>query len=286
MFNSKVYILSIAILFLIASLTSIAKDSISKFLPKTNNTTTENKDSEKEDESDDELEDEEDEVNNPDENFKLIAIYQVANKPRALIKDLANPEDSAKEYQVGDYLGEIQAFSISKILFNPTPRIELIDVNGLSYVIKPKNSDSPNSASAASMSSKPLPTYFSGGKTKIKRATATSTETPAASPKATEKKEEGNLESAIKNDSASPSAASAPTQASTPPPQPQNQAPPTQQQEPSSATAQPSSATAQPSSNPSGQTQPSTSDTTSMTDSMADGATPMEDTRPSNPFGE
>lgn len=280
MFNSKVYILSIAILFLIANLASIAKDSISKFLPKTNNTTTENKDSEKEDEGDEELEDEEDEVNNPDENFKLIAIYQVANKPRALIKDLANPEDSAKEYQVGDYLGEIQAFSISKILFNPTPRIELIDVNGLSYVIKPKSSDSQNSPSAASMSSKPLPTYFSGGKAKIKRATVTSTETPAAAPKATEKKEEGSLESAIKNDSAAPAATSAPTQPSTPPPQ-NIQPPPAQES---------GSVTAQPSPTSSGQVQPSSSETTgmteAMTDSMTEEAAPMEDTRPSNPFGE
>ena len=158
------------------ALSSLAKDSMSKFLPKTKDTNSNSKDSIDTKTTDDKnsTEDNEEEVDNPENSFKLVAIYLVGNKPRALIKNLDKPEDPAKEFQTGDYVDELQTFSISKILLNPTARIELTDLNGLSYVIKEKNADGTNSVK----SSKTLPSYFSGSnKVKIKRAVTTSTKT-------------------------------------------------------------------------------------------------------------
>ncbi|MBI3590168.1 MAG: hypothetical protein HY094_02180 [Candidatus Melainabacteria bacterium] len=157
-------------------------------------------------------------VIDPSENYKLIAIYLIANKPRALIKNLAIPDEAPKEYQVGDFLDEFQTISVSKISFNPTARIELVDQNGLSYLIKPHSIDvkSLPSSPKTTFSNRAAPTYFSGGNTKSssKRNQAAANDVPASSstpaatapaPSSTDtnKKEEETVETAVKKDETS-----------------------------------------------------------------------------------
>ena len=296
MFKKIFCILGIVVLSLNMPLASWAKDSKSKFLPKTKDTKSDDKKSSNEDSKDsmddksaDDVNDskgEEQVIDNPDESFKLIAIYLVGNKPRALIKNLDKPEDPAKEFQVGDYVDELQAFSISKILLNPTARIELVDPDGLSYVIKTKNTDSTKTTQPSK--SKSLPSYLSGSnKVKIKRATTTTTKpvndkaspaAPSANEKPSEKKNETtSLESAIKTDTSSQTTTPPP---SNPPPapaaeQPQN----TPQQQPASQGIQTTST---------GTTQTNTVTVpTAKTDSMmATSGGAVDTSRPSNPFGE
>lgn len=104
-----------------------------------------------------------DSVEDSIQNYELIAIYLVGNEPRALIKNLEIPEEGVIEYKVGDFLSSKQIFSISKILFNPTARVEFIDKKGLSYLVKPRNIDFENLSGVpkGNFSTKPLPTYFS-----------------------------------------------------------------------------------------------------------------------------
>src|SRR3989338_6058601 len=138
MFKRSFYILNIVILFFLMTLGSGAKDKSSEFLPKTKDVTDSSKGSDEKDSSDSS---QEEEVDNPEDSFKLIAIYLVGNRPRALIKNLDKPEDPAKEFQIGDYVDESGNFAVSKILLNPTARVELTDPNGLSYIIKPRNTE-------------------------------------------------------------------------------------------------------------------------------------------------
>ena len=299
------YILGIVILFSLIALSSNAGSDTSKVLPKTLDMASANKKSSSsgssndsmvvKDDSDDNENKEEDLAAEPDQNFKLIAVYLVGNKPRALIKNLDKPEDPVKEYKIGDYLDELQFFSVSKILFNPTVRIELIDLNGLSYILKPKSTDSANNPS----SSRSLPTYSSGGhKSKIKRAIPTTVK-----PVEKKKEESQSLESAIKNDTANTT-----TQTTTAPPV---SAPPDATQTPPPAVALPSpeqtQSTTTPTSAPSveqiqntptqqdigstsGQSAPPASTSVGKTDSSMTGSSGSDSTdiisRPSNPFGE
>ena len=112
---------------------------------------------------------EEKEEVDPSQIYKLVGIYLLNNQPKALIKNSSVPEEGTMEYQIGDYLDELQTLSISKISFNPTVRIELIDQNGLSYLIKPSGSDSKVSTPGkSSYGNKALPTHFSVGSSKSK----------------------------------------------------------------------------------------------------------------------
>lgn len=301
MLKLKFYIISIVILFLIVHLVSWAKESPSEFLPKTKDTISGSKkssdkgskslssdknvdDKNDSDDSGDSDEEELEKISDPSESFKLIAIYLVENKPRALIKNLEKPEDSAKEYQLGDYLDELQTFSISKILLIPTARIELTDLNGLSYVLKPKNTD--NSTNTQSpKTSKTTPSY--GYKTKIKKS-------PTSAIKPDEKKEENtSLESAVKNDVASPSIPSAPSAPEQIPSTTTTITPPPEQTQPAAALQDTTSAAAQATSNT---TSSSGTDTQTSTGKVnffgigvgagsSSGSSP-DIKRPSNPFGE
>ncbi len=102
------------------------------------------------------------------DNFKLIAVYLIAKQPRALIKNLSIPEESAKEFQTGDFLDEYQTIQVSKISLNPTTRVELIDQNGYAYLIKPQSFDSKAATSKGGFGGKAAPTYF-GGQAKSKQ---------------------------------------------------------------------------------------------------------------------
>lgn len=113
----------------------------------------------------------------PSQNYKLVAIYILDKEPRALIKSLANPDAGTVEFKVGDFLDEFQTISVSKISFNPTAKVELIDQDGVSYFIKPQAvSEKPGAGSSKSTYSRSLPSHFSAktDKSKIKK-----TETPA-----------------------------------------------------------------------------------------------------------
>ncbi len=307
MVKQNFYILSIVVLFFLIALNSWARDSASKVLPETKNTMSHDKKSltdsadEKSDLEDNESEEEE-AVEPPDENFKLLAIYLVGNKPRALIKNLDKPEEPAREYQVGDYVDDSQIFSVSKILLNPTLRIELVDSNGLSYIVKPKNTDNMNNPAPLKSS----PSYSGGYKTKIKKAATstarsagetTSSGAPSAQVKSSEKKEDAaSLESAIKNDAAPaastittpPPSAPAPTQlppgTTTPPPgltQPSSAPAPSEQiQNTNSPAPSQAGGAAQP------QTNVPPMGTTDYAMSGSGASDSLNTSRPSNPFGE
>lgn len=174
---------------------SEAKDSFSKNLPKTKETSAsassdktkkdlklkddkkagkDSKDKSKDvqtTEEEDALADDIEEKSDPSKSFKLIAIYLIGNRPRVLLKDLSDPDEPPKEFQEGDYLNDEQTVSISKINFNPTARIELTDLDGISYLLKPQNLEDSMSGVTTSTSK---PTYFSSGsKSKIKRSVST-----------------------------------------------------------------------------------------------------------------
>ncbi len=299
MFKQSFYILSIVILFSLVTLSSGAKDTSSEFLPKTKDMANGSKDSMDTKDVDDKSglgDNQEEEVDNPEDSFKLIAIYLVGNKPRALIKNIDKPEDPSKEFQVGDYVDELGNFAISKILLNPTARVELIDPNGLNYIIKPKNTEDTNSTQLSKTSKSP--TYSSGNKVKIKRAVTSSTKpavdtsssgTPAVTNGSqTEKKEETtSLESAIKNDAASQTATPPPSSTTSPPPPPSSTPPPTEQPQNPPQQESASSQAIQTTSGGTPQAQPTTTTTSSPAASMTgSGGSDATDTRPKNPFGE
>ena len=123
------------------------------------------------------------------QNYKLVAIYLIDSQPRALIKNLLIPEEGAMEYGVGDFLDELQTFSIYKVSFNPTARVELIDQDGVSYLIKPSGFDvknlagSPKGSFSSSMS---VPSYFSAGGYKAKsKKSKVAVSAPGESPSST-----------------------------------------------------------------------------------------------------
>ncbi|MBI2995769.1 MAG: hypothetical protein HYY52_03580 [Candidatus Melainabacteria bacterium] len=111
--------------------------------------------------TEDKAEEKEEEKSDPLLTYRLVGIYLIGKEPRALIKDLSNDQEGPKEFQIGDYLDELHTFSISKISFNPTARVELIDQNGLSYLVKPYNTDDKNTQVKSMGASRSVPTYFS-----------------------------------------------------------------------------------------------------------------------------
>ena len=176
---------------------------------------------------------EEKEKFDPAQDYKLIAVYLINKQPRALIKNLTTPEEAAKEYQVGDYLDELGTLSISKISFNPTTRVEFIDQDGLSYLIKPNSNDDKTAVSGAkgSYGNKAFPSHFSTGgtKPKIKKAsesTATPSQAPPSSPQ-----EKGSVEAAVKEeiDTSTKPTSQATNASQTQKPQAETTSPPSQQ---------------------------------------------------------
>lgn len=108
------------------------------------------------------------EERNPILDYKLIAIYKIENQKRALIFNEALPDDGAKEYREGDYLDDLQYFSVHKIVINPTVKIEIIDKDGLSYLIRPHSVDV-KSLSGGSAGTRSIPSQFSTGGTSSKK---------------------------------------------------------------------------------------------------------------------
>ncbi|OGI19475.1 MAG: hypothetical protein A3B68_04075 [Candidatus Melainabacteria bacterium RIFCSPHIGHO2_02_FULL_34_12] len=214
----------------------------------------------------------------PTETYKIIAIYLIGNKPKTLIKNVTTPEDPPVEYAAGDYLDELQNFSVSKILFNPTARVEIIDVDGIAYLMKPNTADD----KAASVKSKPtfgaktVPSYFSGTNTNQKskkdrrdeslKETTTQQNTPPPPPPA-----------AVGSPAAkSPSSDTTKTPADSSVPSPQSQGAGTSQ------TLQTTGSTAQPPAQNSLPAAAAVTPAAKNSPSPASGDT----TRPANPFGE
>ncbi len=143
---------------------------------------------------DDESEDEKKEESKIDKNdellrkYKLIGIYLIGSQPRALIKNLEETEDTGKEYQQGDFLDDAQTFSVSKISFNPTARVELIDQDGINYLIKPHSVDVKNLSNSpkGNFAIKKAPTYSSttssSSSSKSKNRPSSSSDTASKSP--------------------------------------------------------------------------------------------------------
>ncbi len=199
----------------------------------------------------------------PAQSYKIIAIYIIGNEPRALVKNLATPDELPVEYRIGDYLDESQTLSISKISTNPTARVEIVDNEGLSYLIKPRSADDKGQAgskgSYGSYGSRSLPTYVAGDKSKSKKTEKTSTDStaPATAPHAADASAK-SADTAVK---ASSEAAPQPA-AATSSPAPAGGAASTALQAVSTGASEQGMADAMPS----------------------QGAAP--DSRPSNPFGE
>ena len=255
----------------------------------------------------------EDHIYNPGRSFKLIAIYLIGNKARALIKNLNLPDEPPKEFKVGDYIDEDEIFSISRISLNPTSRIELIDANGLSYILKPKSRENDqNTQSMSVTTSKPTPTYYSGAKKKkltLPKTEETSTQ-PTPPPSTSDSSAQPTPPPSTSDSSAQPT----PPPTNTPPPTPLTQAStssssggetantnsgslestlqndanapqqPSSQQNPSDTSAQSPPATPPPS--------PTTNQNTASPPPLQKPGSnmppllPGEPPRPSNPFGE
>ena len=206
----------------------------------------------------------------PLQTYKIIAIYIIGNQPRALIKNLSTPEELPVEFQVGDYLDEMQTLSVAKILFNPTARVEIVDQSGLSYVIKPRNSDDKNTltGSKTSYGSMSMPTYFSGGSAKSKsnkpdKATTSSpTEIPPTQPPSQQAAPQGVDTAKAAGEAALPAVSATPA-----------------------AAAQTSQALQAVSTGASVQASPTGQSKTDIT-MTAPAPSVSEPTRPSNPFGE
>lgn len=129
----------------------------------------------------------------PAQNYKLVAIYFINKEPRALIKSVTNPEAGTVEFKVGDFLDEFQTVSISKISFNPTVRVELIDDEGINYFLKPHAVNDKNiSTPSKSTYSKSLPSHFSGKteKTKPKKSALSPPSSPVDQADTAPKKDE------------------------------------------------------------------------------------------------
>lgn len=210
----------------------------------------------------------------PMQNFKLVAIYLIGGQPRALIKDLSKPEEGAKEFKIGEFLDELQTYSISKIAFNPTGRIEIIDENGLSYLIKPYNVDVKNLGSTpkTTFTNKSTPSYFSGSKSKSKKNASRDSEAAAS-----DKKQVPPVDAAAKDIQATDS-------------KPASQTPPTSQ---TSSTSQQSGTTsqtlqavapAQPGDSAQAQTQKPSQPAGASTTTPPTPGDSLDVSRPSNPF--
>ena len=184
-----------------------AEIELSKSLPKTKDTgiSLEIKPNEgdKNDDGKDNLEEEK--KVDPTKIYKLIAIYLINKQPRALIKNVTLPDEAAKEYQVGDYLDDLQSLSISKILLNPTFRIEIIDQDGLTYLVKPHETDNKGTSTAnTTYGTKSMQNYFSGGSKYKPRKTSPTTQEAESTPSPTVSDKKGeekpSLESTIKKE--------------------------------------------------------------------------------------
>lgn len=100
----------------------------------------------------------------PERIYKLIAVYIVDKKPKAIIESIADINDSPSgEYQVGDYLDEMKTVSISKILLSPTSRVELISNDGSTYLLKPYALDDGKGGSSASAARRGVPSILNSG---------------------------------------------------------------------------------------------------------------------------
>lgn len=301
MFKLNLYLLSIVILFSFSIFVLDAKEKSSDFLPKTKDTKSnnsmssktestddankkadsseddENDEDDKNDKDDDKESDEKaEEIDDPQDTFRLVAIYIIGNKPRALIKNLEKPEDAAKEFLVGDYLDEEQNFSVSKILLNPTIRVEIIDPNGLSYIMKPSNSDV-GSAPPPSKAPKSSPSY--SYKSKIKKSPSNTADT--ALPPSDKKDTTPAVESAIKNDSSQPVAIPPPASTSSSGDAVSQPPPVAQPQDSSTSPTTTTSVGSQPASSSGGADQvPAMSDSMTGNSESSSGG----DSRPSNPF--
>ncbi len=137
--------------------------------PSTDLSKNEIKDSESKDEKEESKADTNDELLRK---YKLVGIYLIGSQPRALIKNLEETEDGAKEYQQGDFLDDALTFSVSKISFNPTSRVELIDQDGINYLIKPHSVDVKNLSGSpkGNFAIKKAPTYSSGSSATTSKA--------------------------------------------------------------------------------------------------------------------
>ena len=187
--------LFLVIVLKVTSLSVLAEKSFSKYLPKTKSTKTAEKATKETSDDTQEPSDknstsssssgsvqDKSDDNNDDEvalSYKLVAIYLIGSEPRALIKNLQTPDEQPKEYKTGEFIDELQKFSISKISFNPTARIELIDRDGLSYLIKPQIAEDKVDASGMS-SAKSFPTYSTGKYAKKRDSEATTQENQPA----------------------------------------------------------------------------------------------------------
>lgn len=132
-------------------------------------------------------EEEEKEKIEPSSIFKLVAVFIIEKQPRALIKNLTKPEEPAREFQVGDYLDDEQIYTLSRITFNPTTRIEIIDQSGLSYLVKQSVIDEKVQKAIDTVGSgtgRSLPSKFTSSKTIKKKTPKIETSQPQ------EKKEE------------------------------------------------------------------------------------------------
>lgn len=172
---------------------SVAEDELPSALPKTKDLNT------KEDDQDKIApEEEKEETIDPSSIFKLVAVYLIDNQPRALIKNLTKVEEPAREFQVGDSLDDEQIYTLSKITFNPTTRIEIIDKSGLNYLVKQSHIDEKSGQGTASTlgsttTRKSLPgKYTSSGAKKAPKKTPTKIKEAekAVETKGQEKKEE------------------------------------------------------------------------------------------------
>lgn len=121
---------------------------------------------------------------NPAQNYRLVGIYIIEDKPRAIIRNLSMLEDGPKEFITGDYLDEMETISVSKISLTPTSRVELIDNEGFSYLMKPDtNADSAKAAAKSNVT----PTY-SGKSYKYKSKKKKKKKKKAVAKKADDKK--------------------------------------------------------------------------------------------------
>ncbi|GEM_PF-4403720 len=242
----------------------------------------------------------EDEINDLIKNYKLIAVYLIVNEPRALIKNVTNPDEAPREFRIGDFIDELQKLSVSRIAFNPTARIELIDQSGFSYLLRESMrdvKDLPGSPKIPSSTTRSAPSYFSGGssaKTKAsskKKPDAGSDTEPAPQEKAQDTKaaDTGKASAPSTEPAAkAPSDASPPTQTQ-PAAVPQPAAAPQPVAQPAQPSQQPvsPSQSLQPVSTGSSQgsvpSQPAGSQPQGSTSAPSQSKDALQD-RPSNPF--
>ena len=121
-----------------------------------------------EEQKEDALSEDKEEKTDPIRNYKLIGVYFVNKEPRIIIKNSSNPELGTVELKEGEYLDEEESIVVSRIYFSPTVKVELTDVDGYSYVMKPQTTaDKSGSASGSKGTySRSVPSHFTGSPAK------------------------------------------------------------------------------------------------------------------------